>query len=122
MEFNSGYREELVYGAKFQGVRKREAAGTPLFENMPPEVVKNSEPLKEPAAGAANQNFPDYEPFSGKDSEEDTMVSLEDPYPCRFSSVASLSMGTRACKESVRRASEEPCCAYSSPFHCMFWL
>ena len=73
----------------------------PLFENTPPEVVKSSEPVKESAAGGANQNFPNYEPFSGNDSYEDTMLSLEGPYPCRFSSVASLSIGTRACKESV---------------------
>ena len=94
----------------------------PLFENTPPEVVKSSEPVKESAAGGANQNFPAYEPFSGNDLDEETMLSLEDSYPCRFSSAASLSMETRECKGSPRRASEEPCCAHSSPFHCMFRL
>ncbi|CAK0890632.1 unnamed protein product [Prorocentrum cordatum] len=86
MYFSSGYRWKLVYDAKYQSVRKRKAAGVLPFENVPQEVVRSSESSREPASGADNQEFPEYEAISSDESDEDNMLSLEDPYPCRSGS------------------------------------
>ena len=83
MYFNSGHRWKLVYDAKYQSARKRKAAGILPFENVPPEVVKSSDPSRESAAGAAVRGFPEYEALSDDESDDDNMLSLEDPYPCR---------------------------------------
>ena len=61
MFFNIGHRWELVYDTKYQSAQKRRAAG----------IL--------PAAGAARQDFPDYESPSRDDSDEDSMLSLEEP-------------------------------------------
>ncbi|CAK0848438.1 unnamed protein product [Prorocentrum cordatum] len=79
MYFNSGPRWKLVYDAKYQSARKRKAAGILPFENVPQEVVRSSESSREPASGAANRELPDYEALSSEDSDEDNMLSLEDP-------------------------------------------
>ena len=81
MYFNSGHRWELVYDSKYQSARKRKAAGIMPFENVPPEVVRSSDASRESAVAAAG--FPDYESLSSDESDEDNMLSLEDPYPCR---------------------------------------
>ena len=104
MYFNSDHRWKLVRDAKCQSLHQRKAAGILPFENVPPEIVKSPDPSEEPVAGAANQDFPDNEPIWGEDSDEDNMLSLEDPYPCRFGSGASLSMRTRECEECKRGA------------------
>ena len=86
MYFNSGHRWKLAYDAKNQSARKRKAAGILPFENAPPEIVKGTEAAKDPAARAARLDIPDYESVSSEDSDEDNMLSLEDPYPCRLGS------------------------------------
>ncbi|CAK0796441.1 unnamed protein product [Prorocentrum cordatum] len=86
MYFSSGHRWKLVYDAKYQIARKRKAAGILPFENVPQEVVRSSESSREPASGAANQEFPEYEAISSDESDEDSMLNLEDPYPCRSGS------------------------------------
>ncbi|CAK0867406.1 unnamed protein product [Prorocentrum cordatum] len=86
MYFSSGHRWKLVCDAKYQSARKRKVAGTLPFENVPQEVVRSSESSREPASGAANQEFPEYEAISSDESDEDGMLSSEDPYPCRSGS------------------------------------
>ena len=105
-----------------RALTRRRLRATPVFENTPMEVMKSSRPSKESVVGAANQDFPDYEPLSGDRRDEDKMLSLEDLYPCRFGSVASLSMRTRERKRSTRSRSEGSCVNCFSPFHRLFWL
>ena len=104
MYFDYSPHRKRVYDVEYQSARKKEAAGNPLFENTPMEVMKSSGPSKESVVGAANQDFPDYEPLSGDRRDEDKMLSLEDLYPCRFGSGASLSMLDRECEECKRGA------------------
>ena len=84
MYFSSGHRWKLVYDAKYQSARKRKAAGILPFENAPPEILDDAGELQESAARASRLDIPDYESVSSEDSDEDNMLSLEDPYPCRF--------------------------------------
>ena len=92
--FNGGHRWKLVYYDKCQGTREGKTAGIHPFADTPTGIVVSSGPTEEPDAGAATHDFPAYEPISGEDSDEDNMLSLEDPYPCRFRPKASLSMKT----------------------------
>ena len=122
VHFHNGHLRKVAYGMEHPAARNGRAAGIHPFKNAMPKIVKIPDPPEGPVTRAADQDFPDFEPISVEDPDEENMLSLEDPYPCRFGSGASLSMRTRECKGSARSRSEGSCCACFSPFHCLFWL
>ena len=81
-----------------------------------------TEPVEEIAKVSTSQSFPDYVPLTGDIPDEGKMLSLEDPYPCRFGSVTSLSRMTRECKRKGGSSSEGACVKCLIPFQCPFWL
>ena len=77
--------------------RLTQASGLPA-KNAEADIaalpMKNPEPTEELARSCTNQRFHDYVPLSRGVPDEGKMLSLEDPYPCRFRPKASLSMKT----------------------------
>ena len=84
--FPTGHLWKTTYSMEHQTARSERAPDTSVSMNAMSEVVKCPVPPEGLATQTDDQVFPDFEPISAEDSDEDNLLSLEDPHPCRFGS------------------------------------